>query len=507
VVVNYQPLAALDDRVLSGVAARTRTTDALETFNEQGARCGWCAHPIRLIGSVTSVDSASGEVVRTYSTNDEPDGLLLKACGTRRATRCPSCAATYASDARMLVRSGMSGGKGVPDTVSSHPMVFATVTAPSFGTVHGTRSRNRPCRPGAKGHHCTHGRNLNCWTRHHDGDAALGEPLCGECYDYERAVLWNATCPELWRRTTIYVRRELARQLKLGIAQFNHEVRLSFVKVAEFQRRGVVHLHAVIRLDNRDDEGIAPAVGIDVAMLTAAIHTAVSKVSAPLPLGFSDEPLGLARWGQQLDVRVIATTELDGTDVERARGGTSSPSSSSRAIANYIAKYATKSSDDTGALDHRLASLDDLDDRRVTGHLRRLVETAWNLGSRPHLERLRAWAHSLGFGGHWLTKSRRYSVTFALLRRQRREWQIRRTNPLTTTKTTISLGLWKWVGTGWLTAGDEWLAAVGQRARARSRIEAREALLLERNQDAACLWDGDHESSDDANAGMRMRRS
>ncbi|HQU00624.1 MAG TPA: replication initiation protein, partial [Acidimicrobiales bacterium] len=105
-VVNRSVSALLDDRVLSGVAARTRTTATLERFNEQGERCGWCAHPIRLIGSVTSVDSATGEVVRTYSTNDESDGLLLKACGTRRATRCPSCAATYASDARMLVRSG-----------------------------------------------------------------------------------------------------------------------------------------------------------------------------------------------------------------------------------------------------------------------------------------------------------------------------------------------------------------------------------------------------------------
>jgi hypothetical protein len=29
---------------------------------------------------------------------------------------------------------------------------------------------------------------------------------------------------------------------------------------------------------------------------------------------------------------------------------------------------------------------------------------------------LRRWAHMLGFGGHFLTKARRYSVTFQLLR-------------------------------------------------------------------------------------------
>ena len=505
-VVNRSVDALLDDRVLVGVAARTRTTATLERFNDQGERCGWCAHPIRLIGSVTSVDAATGEVVRTYSTNGEPDGLLLKACGTRRATRCPSCAATYASDARILVRSGLSGGKGVPDTVSTHPMVFATLTAPSFGTVHGTRSKNGPCRPGAKGQRCAHGKRLSCWHRHHDGDALLGQPLCNECYDYESAVLWNATCPELWRRTTIYVRRELARQLRLSVTQFDREVRLSFVKVAEFQRRGVVHLHAVIRLDSRDDGAVSPAVGVDATMLTAAIHAAASKVSAPLPLGFSDEPLGLARWGQQRDVRVIASGEPDESPADASRGDTSSTSTGSRAIANYIAKYATKSTDDAGALDHRLTSLDDLDDCRVTGHLRRMVETAWNLGARPHLARLRAWAHSLGFGGHWLTKSRRYSVTFSFLRHQRQAWQVRRTNP-TTTKATINLGLWKWVGAGWLTAGDEWLAALGHRARAHSRIEAREACDRQKSQNTVWSWSGDDDSSLGVSPGVEVRWS
>jgi hypothetical protein len=32
---------------------------------------------------------------------------------------------------------------------------------------------------------------------------------------------------------------------------------------------------------------------------------------------------------------------------------------------------------------------------------------------------LRRWAHMLGFGGHFLTKARRYSVTFTALRQAR----------------------------------------------------------------------------------------
>ncbi|NNN01418.1 MAG: replication initiation protein [Acidimicrobiaceae bacterium] len=483
--------ALLDERVLSGVIARARSATTLASFNDQGERCGWCSHPIRLIGAVASVDSTTGEILRTYSTNDEPDGVLLKACGTRRATRCPSCAATYASDARMLVRAGMSGGKGVPESVSQHPMVFATFTAPSFGAVHGTRSGDRtPCHPGASKQRCVHGKSLTCWQRHRKDESVLGEPLCPDCYDYQRSILWNATCPELWRRTTIYVRRELARQLGVDAKQFDRELRLSFAKVAEFQRRGVVHLHAVIRLDERDDECTAPRAGVTTSMLIAALHAAVQKVSAPLPRGFSDDSLGLARWGQQLDLRVIAAHEQDSTRTSDRGSDETSAARSSRAVANYVAKYATKSTDDAGALDRRLTSLDDLSARGVSAHLYRLVETAWNLGVLAHLPRLRAWAHSLGFGGHWLTKSRRYSVTFSFLRSQRQAWQVQRRQGIANASApAIALGVWKWVGTGWRTAGDEWIAALRQIARLHSRLEARDA----RRSEAETFTDIEHQ--------------
>ena len=62
--------------------------------------------------------------------------MLLKACGTRRESRCPSCAATYRADAYQLLAAGLKGGKGVPETVAAHPRLFVTFTAPSFGRVH-----------------------------------------------------------------------------------------------------------------------------------------------------------------------------------------------------------------------------------------------------------------------------------------------------------------------------------------------------------------------------------
>ena len=91
-------------------------------------------------------------------------------------------------------------------------------------------------------------------------------------------------------------------------------------------------------------------------------------------------------------------------------------------MAGYIAKYATKATESFGAgLDRRIAA-DDLDHLdQLPAHIGELVRAAWELGGRPELERLRlrAWAHMLGFGGHWSTKGRRYSTTFTVLRRAR----------------------------------------------------------------------------------------
>ena len=52
-----------------------------------------------------------------------------------------------------------------------------------------------------------------------------------------------------------------------------------------------------------------------------------------------------------------------------------------------------------------------------------MMTTAWQLAATrlQVTERYRKWAHALGYGGHCLTKSRRYSVTFGQLRRARAE--------------------------------------------------------------------------------------
>jgi hypothetical protein len=110
------------------------------------------------------------------------------------------------------------------------------------------------------------------------------------------------------------------------------------------------------------------------------------------------------------------------------------------------------------------------------------------LGGRPEFDglRLRPWAHMLGFGGHWSTKSRRYSTTMGALRRARVAFAKRRRGsdgvPLDAwgdpedDQAVVLVASWIYVGSGYVTEGERWLAlSAAARAREERRI-AREEL-------------------------------
>jgi hypothetical protein len=406
--------------------------------------------------------------------------VLLKACGTRRESTCPSCAATYRADAYQLLASGLRGGKGVPESVADHPRLFVTFTAPSFGRVHTRKAQGRlvlPCHPYRHGARCRHGARAGCWHRHDEDDPRLGEPLCPGCYDTEAQVLWNALAPELWRRTTIALQRALARLIGLQEAELRSLVRVSYAKVAEFQRRGAVHFHAVIRLDAatacRCPACLAPPPEpFTAGLLEDALRLAVPAVQVPCPALEIGGPERYARWGGQLDVHNITRDQDQGGEL------------SAEQVAGYIAKYATKATESFGAgLDRRIGA-DDLDHLdRLPVHVAELVRAAWDLGGRPELVRLRlrAWAHMLGFGGHWSTKSRRYSTTFTVLRRARVAFARRRRAkdgvPLDAwgrpedDQAVDVLASWVYVASGYATEGERWLAlSAAARAREQRRL-------------------------------------
>jgi hypothetical protein len=219
-------------------------------------------------------------------------------------------------------------------------------------------------------------------------------------------------------------------------ADLGRLVRVQYAKVAEFQRRGAVHFHAVVRLDGRagdvadpgdcgesEEAGSArdsafpsPAVQVGVETLCAAVKSAGRQVRLIV-----DDPtragarLALA-FGVQVDVRPIR-------DSGTAGGGDLLDQDLSPAkVAAYIAKYATKAAEDVG-LPPSVRSAADLDrlGLDVSDHVRRMLAVVDALAAvHP---RAAKWAHLLGFRGHFATKSRRFSTTLSALRETRRSWR------------------------------------------------------------------------------------
>jgi hypothetical protein len=330
-----------------------------------------------------------------------------------------------------------------------------------------------------QGQICPHGKRLGCWQRHDEHDPKLGEPLCARCYQAGAQVLWNAMAGRLWSRTTIYFYRTLAKAAGMTEADLRRLVRISFAKVAEYQKRGAVHFHAVIRLDARTTCGcpgcvLPPPEEFSAALLEEAVKDAVATVAVACPaLDEQQGPILTARWDEQLHVRHL--TRDDGQDDKRLLADQ---------VAGYVAKYATKSIEALGViLDHRIGEAE-LEDLELPAHVAELLRACFELGSRPGLKalRLRKWAHMLGFGGHFSSKSRRYSTTLGALRRARVAYVIRRRRgdslPLDAwgqpegDQAVIIVASWSYIGSGYQTTGEAWLAAS---AAARAREERRVA--------------------------------
>ncbi|RSN27499.1 replication initiation protein [Amycolatopsis sp. WAC 01416] len=421
------------------LTARVRAADYQEWRAKVHAVNG-CARPIRLAGAHQLQDANTGQVLHHHG------GDIFAPCGNRRSAVCPSCSDRYAADAFHLMRAGLIGGhKGVPTTVTDRPRSFVTLTAPSFGPVHHARTTARgkriPC---------------GCGEVHHEADTRIGTPLDPETYDYVASVLWQAHAGVLWQRFTTRVRREIAKRAGLTAREFRDHARLSYGKVAEYQRRGLVHFHAVVRLDGPggaldDAPSWATPDMLDDAVAAAARHV---KVTTHRPEG---EVLVLA-WGAQVDVRRIeraASAEIEDENGQISEGR----------LAAYIAKYATKGTGKTEAADRPIRSQQDIDYLKVSAHHRRIIQTAWDLGDLPSYEdlKLRRWAHMLAFRGHFLTKSLAYSTTFKTIREDRRAFRLAETLERLglddRADTVLVVNDWTFDGTGYTDDAERELAA------------------------------------------------
>ena len=116
--------------------------------------------------------------------------------------------------------------------------------------------------------------------------------------------------------------------------------------MAEYQARGVVHFHAVIRLDAPGDDYRPPPPGIDAAMLCDAVRAAAAAVRIAQPDGTGTAITLSFGAPQGTDVRPIRRDDLAGTGQPLNH----------QAVANYIAKYATKTLTAPGVPAQRLGT-------------------------------------------------------------------------------------------------------------------------------------------------------
>jgi hypothetical protein len=175
-------------------------------------------------------------------------------CGSRVKSACEPCAELYRGDWAKIARSGVFDGP-----VKAFQFYLLTLTAPSFGAVHRV-----PRDAGQVVGRC------KCGVSHTVADAASrGAALHPASYDYLGQVSWNRDAGVLWDRT----RKRLRDRWPSG----------EFFLVREWQDRGVLHLHLLIRIARVE----APR----AAVLGEAARTAqaVSKVDGTVVV-----------WGDQM---------------------------------------------------------------------------------------------------------------------------------------------------------------------------------------------------------------
>lgn len=424
------PLNSSENRL----SRRLRAAD-YTTWRERVERTGGCTHPVKMTGHHTITHATTGEVLSSFS------GHVFAPCGNRRESVCVACSDRYAADAFHLLRAGLSGGtKDISVSVADKPRLFVTLTAPSFGTVHNRRTSSSgklvPC---------------PCGIVHSQHDPRLGQPLDSAAYDYTGHVLWQAHAGQLWNRFITYLKRHLARAAGITTRDFPRHAKLSYAKVAEYQRRGIIHFHAVIRLDGPAGTASSTPRWGTGELLTDAVNAAhaATQLASPEIGGHTRE----LTWGSQIDIRPIRPVNADQVEDE-------SGTITDDRIASYVAKYATKGTGKSEATDRPIRSRAHIDALRISEHHRKIIHTAWDLGApvpcpdcHPHGEHhadgcsceavrhcgtcgnggaipgpldhlnLRRWAHMLAFRGHFLSKSRAYSVTFTNLRQARTQFR------------------------------------------------------------------------------------
>jgi hypothetical protein len=200
-------------------------------------------------------------------------------------------------------------------------------------------------------------------------------------------------------------------------------------------------------------------------LLEDALRAAAAAVTVPV---LAEVGGGYVTWGPQLDVQHIGADRA----LEPGR------------CAGYLAKYATKATEQAGGVLHRVDE-HDVDQLPVREHVKTYLRTAFELDGQVADRKLARNAHNFGYRGHCLTKSRRYSTTFKQLRADREAFVHEQLLKRSRDRSQLAIaaaaperrrGRFDAVGFGHFTTVEDFLAEQGRAREREARRIAREEL-------------------------------
>ncbi|WP_446430040.1 replication initiator [Leucobacter sp. 1207-22] len=224
-------------------------------------------------------------------------------CNTRKGRICPSCAALYRGDVNAIAREGIHSAMDQGDQI-----VFLTVTLPSFGKTHWVpeasdvlvTAKQRASWVAKKRKKCS------CGVTHKQGDSRYkGLPLPG--YDYDKQARWNSGVGRLWSRTAdeltriLNVREPRWFNAKTGRWNRGKLIRLPAIGIAEFQARGAVHLHVIMRVPHAQAEAMEPYKDDSLGKGTVRLGK-IEEVSRAIRATIDGEKM---YWGTQCVAKIV----------------------------------------------------------------------------------------------------------------------------------------------------------------------------------------------------------
>lgn len=176
-------------------------------------------------------------------------------CWTNDFSQCASCANLNNLYTKKLIGSGFENN-------DKNKYYFLTLTAPSFGTIHSVP------------YSVTDAMTVcACGVTHEFGSDLAGVPVDAKKYKFGATVRWNNGSAELFRRSMRYLGEELPG--------------FSWAAVREYQSRGSLHFHIIIRVSN-DSSAVE-------------VVEKLEKVSK-----YKSHDLS---WGRNVDARLLANTQ------------------------------------------------------------------------------------------------------------------------------------------------------------------------------------------------------